>query len=345
MKYFLCFSLTSLIFSLTFSVNLSAWSWSDPAKTTNKKNSIQIQDETHRPYTNEELSYLRKNLPIGQLHSDPVHGEFSLLSSKCQQNTWTLSLTDPLDGSEWLLQANLFLPTDATASNKVPAMLMMPPISGTFFLDYQIAINLCNQHIAVISFDPIRPENRKSDDLSLDRYDQTLIRALTPAHWAFEILSNLAVVDSSKIGAMGMSLGGIIASFYSAYETRIQTLIHVVAGDYLPGILTHTQQRLLTGTRKETMDQHSWTDLSQYETALSEAIHHDPYLWSKGLKNKRIMAIISSADTFVPSQYQYSFVERTSPQSITMVNTSHSVTLFLAPYTHSKAFADFILNL
>ena len=129
-------------------------------------------------------------------------------------------------------------------------------------------------------------------------FQMALVQATDDARRAVDLLSSRPEIDPSKIGVMGISMGGIMAGSLVGLEPRINRAGLLLSGGDLPKIISHARE-----TRR--INQILSTLLPQDQAAVNETLRRmDPLTHAEALsklaKEGRVLMINAGEDEVVP---------------------------------------------
>jgi len=131
--------------------------------------------------------------------------------------------------------------------DRAPAIVMFHGFTGhkseahRFFV--HVARALCNAGYVVLRFD-----FRGSGDSDGDFEDMTVPGEVSDAARALDFISNLSIVEPEKIGVLGLSMGGRVASILASRDKRVKFVILYSAA------LAPLKEKFLEGLGKEDIE-------------------------------------------------------------------------------------------
>lgn len=258
--------------------------------------------------------------------------------SGCLMREETIQVDDP--ASKTSLNYTLLVQYPKSAQ-PLPVVIIVPTIRGVQeYLEPQVARSLCNSGFASI----IADVNDFRDPLVFPSWgaeDVSNRKAILAAETVVDFAQSIPQFDKNKIGALGLSLGGITTALWTGLDPRLKASVIVVGGGNLPYILSHSDEPNVVGLREKRMAAASLTSVDEYDTILRANITLDPFYFASQANRHRIMMVMAEADTKVPFEVQKEqFNAFGQPQSITFTG-GHVVTIVEMVYFYMDDVATF----
>jgi dienelactone hydrolase len=273
----------------------------------------------------------------------PFNGKTTPVETKegpsCTRTKLTIEVKDPRTSA---IKSVLLWYERPLTDHKVPAVLIVPTIEGVTALEPQTADNLCGAGMAGIIAevnDPEFPTVFPSWAYE-DQNDRFAIMALRTA---IDFVSQQPEIDASKIGIIGLSLGGITTSMLAGVEPdRLKAIVSVVGGGNLPHILSYSDHGRVSTFRANRMKAAGYNTVDQYENQLRSTVKLDPAYFAQFAKRENIFMIMADNDTKVPSVAQTEQFESFGKPSGLVYSGGHVDTLIKVTYFDFAHVTEFL---
>ncbi len=211
--------------------------------------------------------------------------------------------TEPLKVS-----MTMYIPSrDDLGEDKVPAVIMVPPIGGINLLDKNTAKTLCSYDMAglIITNDFANIEEQAAKKLlPPEDHQETFYRTAAAIKSVMAFIEDDENLDYSRMGVFGVSLGGILSSFVMATQPDISAGYFVVAGGDIPQILATSRQDEVSRIRRKRMEAEGLETAEEYEAYLRKYITFDPIDMGLTMPPETLNMVISEQDDHVPTSNQ-----------------------------------------
>jgi dienelactone hydrolase len=263
----------------------------------------------------------------------------SLNSYACQQDSSSLSIIDPADGSDFIISIKSYRPQ----KGQNPAVFILPPIHGETPLDRSLAKRFCRQGLASFILNVVRaqPEEKEIKDLGV--HDHSYQRALAGVRAAISHLSQDTRLNG-QFGILGMSLGGMLSAFVAGSEPRIKASVIIVGAGNVPGVLANSAQELVVKQRLERMKYFELHDTKTYEELLRSKLTLDPLLVAQNIAPGSSYLFIAKDDPVVPTVYQRQLAKEIRDPLVHEMRGDHFTGIIKAGTIHSKKIIRFFLR-
>jgi dienelactone hydrolase len=256
----------------------------------------------------------------------------------CDMRTETISVDDPVAHTTRNYDILLQSPPSKT---KLPVVIIVPTIRGTQeYLEPQVARSLCHSGYASIIADvnDLRPTSAWPAWGGEDINNRRAILALKTV---YDYATRVPRFDADRIGAMGLSLGGITTALWAGVDPRLKATVVVVGGGNLPYILSHSDEPNVASMRDKRMKAAGLRTIDEYDQALRGNVTLDPFYFAPQANKHRILQILAESDTKVPYSVQREMYQAWGgPQSITFT-TGHVFTIIQVVYFYMGDVVDF----
>ena len=209
--------------------------------------------------------------------------------------------TNPADGRN--LNIPFYYLRPKRISGKRPLMIVFPPIFGANPIDWDLAIHFVLKKYNVIM--ALMPEDISDPNRPVSDINDFLVRTTISSRMLIDLASSWKHVDSSKIGAIGISLGGIRASLLLGVDLRLDAAVTFVAGGNFPEIVTNSQQKIMKNWRETRMEIEGIPTNKDFLEKISEVMEIDPIYFASRRNRKDIFMIVGKKDNKVPTINQY----------------------------------------
>lgn len=255
---------------------------------------------------------------------DPVVETSAGSTWNCTKSDITIEHFDPIYQSKEEFRFRLVLPRSGQAP--FPVVIIIPTIEGITPLEPSLAKSHCKEGVAAVIAD-VNDTRMPNDMPAWGIEDANDIRAIHRLRAIVDFLQSDSRIDGSKIGTVGLSLGGITASVFAAVEPRLQSVVITVGGGNLPAILTESDARHVRRLRDARLASTGISSLADYEEQLHKTIALDPIYVGQFIGDQRAMMIIADNDTKVPSKHQWALYDTIGKPQTLQYSGSHIWTL------------------
>lgn len=222
------------------------------------------------------------------------------MSLDCIHSDLNLPVVDYVTKKTITKKMELIQPIEGGAR---PVVIVVPTIIGTSILEYNLASNLCVQGASVVIAD-ITDTTMPAKMPAWEIHDQNTVRSVHTLRTLVDYLSREASFDKTRIGALGLSAGGVVVSLFSMVEPRVVAVVLGATGGNLPGILTETEEKRISELRTRRMKEGSIPNKTSYENLLRANVKHDPLNFRNTVRSERYFQMLVTNDTYVPTPYQ-----------------------------------------
>ncbi len=262
------------------------------------------------------------------------------VDSGCLMATYTIQVDDPK--MQTTKSYDLLVQAPQGAKTQVPVVVIVPTIDGTReMLEPVVARDLCNEGIATIIADvndmtpPVTYPAWGAEDLH-NRQAMLALRSVV------DFAETVPRFDKNKIGALGLSMGGITTAMFIGVEPRLKAAVIIVGGGNFPHILSMSDEGHVDDLRRSRMKSAGLTTIDQYEDQLRSSVTYDPFYFAPQAPRERIMMVMAEADVKVPYVDQREqFVAFRKPESLTFTG-GHVATIIEMVYLYMGDVTGFL---
>jgi dienelactone hydrolase len=226
-----------------------------------------------------------------------------------RHHVWSLRFPSPVVGDvpeNNVVHAEYFLPAaPPPEGRKYPAAVVLHILGADFPLSRFMAARLADHGVAALFVQLPYYGNRKpanqpeirflSADLkrSTDAFRQAVLDVRRSIAW----LASRPEVDSTKIYATGVSLGGILSALVTAIDPMAYGGVFVLAGGGLADILWNMPEKEAKNYRA------AWEKSGRTFDDLRVLVDpFDPLTYANRLRGKRVKMIVAKSDEVVPAR-------------------------------------------
>lgn len=251
---------------------------------------------------------------------------------------------DPTNDRVW---GDYFEPIDS-AEEKIqrhPGAVLSHILGSDFALSRYLAARLADRGVGVLFIrlpyygERRRPgEARRFLSMDIERSTRSMRQGICDLRRAAAWLASRSEIDPERIGATGISLGGIVAGVTAAVDPRIGRAATVLAGGDLAEILWNMPEP--ESKRAREAFQAAGKTRADLESLTRP---FDPLTYAHLLKGKRVLMIAGTADEVIPPRCARAFWAAAGKPTIHWIDCGHySATGYLLPAVRETAafFAD-----
>jgi dienelactone hydrolase len=187
------------------------------------------------------------------------------------------------------------------APARAPAIVVTPILGGGESLaEYHCrAFAEAGMHSVLVA----RGTKVLRDWWSVDEVDRQLRRAVVGRRAVVDWLETRPEVDPARLGAFGISMGGILTSALVAVEPRLSSAVVALAGGDVAQIIRYsTEGRLVSWREAKEGELHE--TVAEVEQRLRRALPDDPVRLAPFVDPRRVLFVSTRWDTVVPPANQ-----------------------------------------
>ncbi len=267
--------------------------------------------------------------------------------SRCWVYTREFETEYPGAAEPLTVTMSMYIPNrEDLGEERVPAVLMLPPIGGINYLDRKTAETLCDSDMAaiILTNDFANIEKQANGKLlPPEDHQETFYRIGAAMKGAMVMIEQDPNLDEKRVGVFGVSLGGILSAFVMATQPSIAAGYFVVAGGDIPQILATSDQDEVSVIRRKRMRELNMESNEEYEDYLRDYITYDPVDLALTMLPETLNMVIATEDRHVPTDNQYLLHEAFGEPEAHFYNDSHvsTVLYFLFPSSGRRKVARF----
>lgn len=190
------------------------------------------------------------------------------------------------------------LHTPQNISGKIPAVILFHGFTGNSMEPHFIFVKL-SRYLEKIGIASVRFDFAGSGESDGDFVDMTLSNELSDAHNILDFVKTLDFIDNKRIGLIGLSMGGTIASMLAGQRPlEIKSLCLLAPAGTIADIISERY----VGERLPEMTEKGWLDIGGLALGLNmlkDISNIDIYQRSAGF-DKNVLIIHGELDETVP---------------------------------------------
>ena len=238
------------------------------------------------------FDYQKSDVLSVDMSAPVVHKEYLV-------TTIELIVNDPLRQLGEFKQKFIFY--KSSRPGRRPTVLISPPFMPQEIDDLSARCFVEKGYNAVIV---VPSESLTDTTRPLDKVDDLLIRNTIMMRMCIDLLETLPEVDSGRIYAYGISMGGIRTALAFGVEPRIKKAGEIVGGGDIPGIIADTKFKLLAKVRDTRMQLEGLATVEDFRVYMKKIMIVDPLDFGVLRNPEDIYFVVSHGDRFVRDQYQ-----------------------------------------
>lgn len=260
----------------------------------------------------------------------------------CDGNLRSFTMVDPVDQKAFEISAKVYRP-DVKPNEKIAAVFILPPIVGETVLDRKLAAKFCNNGMASYVLNVVKLIPLEEEIPNLNVHNDSYVRALAGVQTVLAALKNDNQLNGN-FGILGMSLGGMLATYVAGSEPLIKASVIVVGAGNVPGVLTYSDQKIVKAQREGRMKLFNVPDQKSYEELLAPLVPNDPITVAANVRPGSMYMFIAVNDTTVPTKYQQELRAKVPDPLVYEMNANHVNGIVKAGTIHSGKITNFLRN-
>jgi len=227
-----------------------------------------------------------------------------------------------------LLELDYYRPA---GTNRPPVLVVLPIIGGGYPLEKHFSAYFARQGMAAVL---VRRERLKRTLEDVSEINEALRQAAIDARQAIDWIETRPELDASRIGAFGISMGGIRAAFLTPLDSRIRAATIGLAGGDLPYIIANSREGGIVRRRTPYLEKHGITK-AQFECELRNSVVCDPLTVTASIDPDKVMLVLATFDAAVPTKKGFELRRAMGDPETIIVPTGHYTALLFLPYIKS----------
>ncbi|MEZ6184602.1 MAG: prolyl oligopeptidase family serine peptidase [Planctomycetota bacterium] len=182
-----------------------------------------------------------------------------------------------------------------------PAILMTPILGGGRSLARSQcrALAAAGIHVVLVN----RGTRILRETWSIEEVELWARRSVAARLAVFEWMRQQPEIDPGRIGALGISLGGIVTTLLMGVEPRLHSGVIALAGGDLPEVIRISSEERLIKFR-ETKAQELGLSEAEVSERLREVFLSDPRAFAPSIDPRRMLVVTARLDTVMPHDFQ-----------------------------------------
>lgn len=193
----------------------------------------------------------------------------------------------------------------------VPIVVGIPTIKGPTILESHLSVKFCELGIAYAIADvmPLEFDLSKNGIYETDKAMINGVRAIrmfldyaATQPFAYEFLKH--PVDVNRVGVLGLSNGGTLATLLAAVDPRVKATVVMGSPGNIPQVLATSAETKVDEFRTVQMEHHGLATSEQYENFLRERISVSPIQLAPLIRKDSFFQVVIDPDIVVPTADQ-----------------------------------------
>ena len=187
-----------------------------------------------------------------------------------------------------------------------------------------------------------RPKEKFSMEKPLGQLEEHFHATVVQARQVVDWLATQSSVDMTRLGSVGISMGGALNVLVAAAEPRLTRYVFVLPAARLAHVTMTTKDRSIGKKRAEYLRRYGLT-AEQAERTLTETLQSEPLAVAGTIDPRRSLAVIALADRVIGREASLALWRALGRPPTLWLPTGHYTALFALPYVRIKVlwfFAD-----
>ena len=230
---------------------------------------------------------------------------------------------------KYRVRLSLFHPLAERDGRRWPVIIILPVLGGEYRLARRLARVLASEGMATVYLHlsaEIFEVGQSAEDL-----EKFLREGTIEVSKVIDWLEGQPYIDSERIGAIGVSLGGIRLSVLLAVEKRLMANVVALAGANLVGVFQDTRERQILEYRKG-REQKEGVSSREFMQHFGQALKSDPGALAPFVDARRVLMVLALLDNKVPIKYGRELHSKMGAPEVIYLPTGHYTSILLAPY-------------
>jgi dienelactone hydrolase len=222
-------------------------------------------------------------------------------------------------------------------TGKFPTILIWPIPDDADFCARGFAA-----HFAAHGFNCAVIHNRRvhlDEIVSAEQVEDCFRQTVLDGQQVLDYLDRRKEVDADKIGALGMSLGGIRASIVSAVDKRIKCSVIGLAGGSMADIALSSKLHAVRDYIKGLGEMDANSDVIRAE--LSDKVRTDPLALAPYLNAKDVLMVIAGFDHVIPTKCGNRLWKAMGKPEVIYLLSGHFTSLLYLPWAEGESLSFF----
>jgi hypothetical protein len=216
-------------------------------------------------------------------------------------------------------------------ANRAPVIVVLPIIGGGYPLEKHFSAYFARRGLAAVL---VRRDRLKRVLEDTREINETLRQAAIDARQAIDWIETRPELDASRVGAFGVSMGGIRAAFLTPLDSRIRAAAIGLAGGDLPYVIAHSKEGGIVRRREPYLQKHGITK-EDFERELRNTLACDPLDVAPFIDPDKVLLVLATFDTAVPARKGFELRRAMGNPETIIVPTGHYTALLFLPYIKS----------
>jgi hypothetical protein len=216
----------------------------------------------------------------------------------------------------------------ATVSGKAPVIVCTPILGGKGALERGVA-----KSFAIEGFHAVlvhRSHRFFKKPIPSQLIERKFRSAIADRRRVIDWLMERPEIDTQRVAAFGISMGGIVTSVLTPLEPRIHSAAICMAGGDIGAVISVSAEKPLVKYREARMAKEQ-ISLDRLREDLRGAIHSDPLYIAPYGDASRFLMFISIYDKIVPTRYQRRLREALGKPETYLIPTGHYTAILFLP--------------
>lgn len=258
----------------------------------------------------------------------PITCTESNLESNVRFTVQRITMPTATGRTNRLLELDYYRPA---GTNRAPVLVVLPIIGGGYPLEKHFSAYFARQGMAAVL---VRRERLKRTLEDVRDINEALRQAAIDARQAIDWIETRPELDASRIGAFGISMGGIRAAFLTPLDSRIRAATIGLAGGDLPYVIANSREGGIVRRRTPYLEKHGITK-AQFECELRNVMACDPLAVAGSIDPDKVMLVLATFDAAVPTKKGFELRRAMGNPETIIVPTGHYTALLFLPYIKS----------
>jgi dienelactone hydrolase len=225
-----------------------------------------------------------------------------------------------------------FYEAGGVAAERRPAVVVSPITGGGYELERLIARDLrARGYHAVVVKRPPREQFAAALE-TFDAFEDSMRDSVASGHRVIDWLVARPDVDPHRIGAYGVSLGGMLTVMLAASDPRIMASVAMMAGGDFPAVLARSIEPEARRFSKANglPEKPTPQEMADFETRARKIVSTDPLAFAAHVDAHAIFLVNTRRDTSVPSFLQIKLREALGfPETLSLPTGHYSIGIYL----------------